>query len=112
MFGTFLKNMLMQARVVQIIIVHRLRINRCGVIRLMDRVRWWSVAYLCLRQDDQYQGSIEIFRGQLVDAVYCALGRPEADRSRLFIYSNMFEQELSWAEIVGLSERPDFPIVI
>jgi hypothetical protein len=83
-----------------------------SALKMVDRVKWGSEACLCLRSEMRDAKPLELFRGQIVDAVYLALARPEKERPRLFISHGRNRPTLSWAAIVALSEEPDFPIII
>lgn len=79
---------------------------------MADRVSWGSEACLCLRSGVRGKKPTELFRGQIVEAVYVALARPEEERPRLFISCKAPERKLTWAAIVRLAAESDFPIVI
>lgn len=77
-----------------------------------DRVSWKTKAWLCRRSGVRRGKPVELFRGELADAVCSALKRPEEERARLFICCEGLKQKLNWAAIVQLSAEPDFPISI
>jgi hypothetical protein len=79
---------------------------------MTKRISWGGEARLSLRPGRQGEKTIVLFRGQIVDAIYFALARPEDERPYLFISSKTFEGVLTWAEITDLSMDPEFPMMI
>lgn len=79
---------------------------------MTDRISWGDEACLCFRTDVKKGNVNVISRGRIVELVHMALSRPEAERSGLFIKYEALEGELNWTKIVGLSRKPDFPLMI
>ena len=77
-----------------------------------DPVNWYAGACLCLRSGVRGKKAAELFRGQISEAVHIALQRPEDERSRLFISCEAVDHKLSWARVVKLAARPDFPVMV
>jgi hypothetical protein len=82
--------------------------EHCGVI---DWNCWEAEAKL-FRSGMQDEKAIQLFQGQLLDAVYLALAQPEKERPSLFISCEIVGRELTWTDIIKISEQPDFPVII
>lgn len=75
-------------------------------------INLYAGAQLCLRSGVGGKRATELFRGNIVEAVYAALARPIEERPRLFISGELINGKLSWEKIAKLAERPDFPVLI
>jgi hypothetical protein len=76
------------------------------------KASWWESVTL-LREPAVTRGRVaELFRGELCEAVYAAMERPEEERSRLVLVFTASQRRVDWPEIAALAARPDFPALI
>lgn len=77
-----------------------------------DPVNWYAGACLCLRSGVKGKKAEELFRGQIAEVIHAAMQRPEHERLRLFICCEAVNHRLSWAKVVKLAARADFPVMV
>lgn len=76
------------------------------------KASWWQSVVLVLEPRVARGARAEVFRGALDEAVNLALERPYDEQRRLVLLFVATGQEVGWAEIAALADRPDFPAVL
>lgn len=79
-----------------------------GAVPLM----WWRPSVLWLHRRAGADAPERLFSGRLDDAVRCALGRADDERSGLQLKYVGGHRPLYWIDIVTLAAQDDFPVLI
>lgn len=77
-----------------------------------DEIDWYVEAHLCLRSGVRGKKAVELFQGQIGEAIHAALGRPDDERPRLYLICEKHGGKLPWGKIVSLAARSDFPVIV
>jgi hypothetical protein len=73
---------------------------------------WWESVILFRMPSVARGRTVEVFRGQLCEAVHKALEEPDELRPQLYLVFTATQRKADWSAIQALSTKPDFPGLI
>lgn len=75
-------------------------------------INWWEGVVLWRSSTQPWGNPVALFRGQIVDAIHCALSRASHEHARLSLTFDRTRERIGWDEISELASRRDFPALI